>query len=79
MNYRKSRKWMWILFLIGLLIGAFGAAGNVMWPMLPATAAVLIGVLQAYLFYRCPHCEKSLMGVRGDVPKHCPNCGEKLK
>lgn len=79
MNYRKSRMWMWIIFLIGILVGGYGAANDVIWPMAVGTIIVLAGLGQAFFFYCCPHCGESLMNVKGNIPKHCPSCGKKLK
>ena len=82
MNFRKSRILMWIGFAIGILIMALGigfenekvtvgfmAAGIIMFA---------IAVIQAFIFYVCPYCGYSLMNVRGEIPKHCPECGKLL-
>ena len=39
----------------------------------------LASLVQAFIFYVCPHCGHSLMDVRGEIPNHCPKCGKKLK
>lgn len=30
-------------------------------------------------YYRCPHCNEELSGIRGPIPKHCPHCGKPLE
>ncbi len=83
MNYRKSRNLMWIGFVVGILIMAFA---NSFANATLGGAFVLVGsivfiaaLIQAFIFYTCPHCGHSLMDVRGGIPKHCPKCGNELK
>ena len=33
------------------------------------------GIVWQILFIRCPHC-RSLLRVRGGIPKYCPECGK---
>ena len=48
--------------------------------LLLAGAAVMMGgVVQAWIFYRCPECGYALMHLRGGIPGYCPECGEKLR
>lgn len=51
-----------------------------MWPVYVGTAVVVIAVIFGDLTLRCPACGKPLT-VRNipDVPRFCPNCGERLK
>lgn len=83
MNFRKSRNLMWIGFAAGIIIMLAGIAlenekiiGGFM-----AVGAIIFftALIQAYIFYNCPHCGESLMNVRGNVPEHCPKCGRELK
>ncbi len=78
MNFRMSRKLMWIGFCLGILVGfigiftdksAFYAAGIII---------TLLSVFQGYIFYTCPYCKYSLMNVRGKTPEYCPECGREL-
>ena len=39
--------------------------------------AMLASIGQAFLFYKCPHCDEHIK-IRGKKPNHCPNCGGKL-
>lgn len=82
MDFKKSRILMWIGFAVGIMImvigtgfkderimGGFFAAGTVLF---------FVALVQAFIFYNCPHCGKSLMDVRGDIPDYCPGCGKEL-
>ena len=40
-----------------------------------AILLLLAGQVQAWFFYRCPHCAGSLLRVRGPMPEFCPHCG----
>ena len=40
-----------------------------------AIVLLLAGQVQAWFFYRCPHCAGSLLRVRGPMPEFCPYCG----
>lgn len=83
MNFRKSRKLMWIGFIVGIfimtvgtsfedekVIGFFVAVGGIIF---------VLSLIQAFIFCTCPNCGYSLMNVRGALPKHCPECGENLE
>ena len=82
MEFRKSRNLMWLGFAVGLLIIALGRAFdntsvNLVF-MIAGTLVFFTALIQAFIFYKCPHCGYSLMNVKGDVPKHCPKCGKML-
>lgn len=40
-----------------------------------AIVLLLAGQVQAWFFYRCPHCAGSLLRVRGPMPEFCLHCG----
>ena len=40
-----------------------------------AIVLLLAGQVQAWFFYRCPHCAGSLLRVRGPMQEFCPHCG----
>lgn len=40
-------------------------------------AAMLGGILQAFIFYKCPKCG-TLLKIRGKKPNCCHGCGYKL-
>ena len=82
MNFRKSRRLMWIGFLLGILIITFGSGlENEKTALGFAVAGWIIfmaAAVQSFIFYRCPHCGYSLTNVRGAIPEHCPKCGKNL-
>ena len=82
MNFKKSKLLMLVGFILGILIiligigfenekiiGGFFAVGTIIF---------IASLVQAFIFYTCPHCGHSLMDVRGGIPPHCPFCGEEL-
>lgn len=81
MNYRTSRKVMWVS--CALLFVVFAVAGMVeqdqVWMCWGALSIPIVGVLQIFRYYRCPHCDESLANVKGRIPSHCPHCGRELK
>lgn len=83
MHFRKSRNLMWIGFAAGLLImGAGIGTENEKVTGVFVVVGMIISIaalLQAFVFYACPHCGYALMNVRGAVPEHCPKCGKELK
>lgn len=72
MGFRTSRTLMWIGFAVGFLLMIFGIGKQenaaTLGLMLAGTGVVLVALIQAVIFYRCPLCGKSLMDVRGGVP-----------
>ena len=82
MNYKESRNLMWISLAVGLLIMVIGlglkSEKSTLVFMIVGTVAIALGIMQAFIFYLCPHCGYSLMNVRGGIPKHCPKCGKEL-
>jgi len=71
-----------------ILIGAFIAA-LVMFLIAKETgvdlvgylgiAVMLLGIVQAGIFCRCPECGAPLLRRRGGIPKYCPECGYHLE
>lgn len=82
MDFKKSRNLMWISFCVGILFAGFGISFEnekmVLAFVITGTLIFILGLIQAFVFYVCPHCGYSLMNVRGEVPKHCPECGKTL-
>ena len=79
MNCRLSRKLM-------LLLGGAGVLLLLSWRMTELFALwaggiglLALSVIQALLFYRCPHCRKSLLAVKNGLPEYCPFCGQRLE
>ena len=80
MDYRTSRLLVWLTFLGGFLLLLLG--DNLEKMNITGYTAVMIiatGLIQGLIWYRCPHCHKSLMSVSGKIPKKCPFCGGKLE
>ncbi len=82
MSFKKSRTVMWTGFCIGLVVMLAGCGGGneVTSPWLFGGGMVIfiLSLIQAFVFYRCPHCGYSLMNVKGNIPKYCPKCGKEL-
>lgn len=78
MDYKKSR---WILVVATILAIAscliyyfkpdldFRAGVNI------GLVIAVIGLVQYFIFYRCPFCKKSLAAKQ----KYCPHCGGRLE
>ena len=79
MDYRLSRKIMWIGIDAGLVLLAasmcFKNEKIQVGLMIAAVAVFALGILQAFLFYKCPECGCRLIKCRGGIPENCPQCG----
>lgn len=79
MDYKLSRKLMWIGIDSGLvLLAASMCIKNeklVTVLMIAAVAVFALGLLQALLFYKCPGCGCKLIKYTGGIPENCPRCG----
>lgn len=82
MNYRTAYRLsicLWIaggpLFVLGMLFPFFP---KFQWLLRLGLILLIAGIAIDLLFYRCPHCGKSLCGVRGALPSFCPFCGRPL-
>lgn len=78
MDYRLSRKIMWIGIDGGMVLLAasmcFKNEKIQVGLMIAAVAAFGLGILQAFLFYRCPKCGCRLIKHTGGIPENCPKC-----
>ena len=78
MDYRLSRKIMWIGIDGGMVLLAasmcFKNEKIQVGLMIAAVAAFGLGILQAFLFYRCPECGCRLIKHTGGIPENCPKC-----
>ena len=83
MNFRKSRTMMWTGFALGVLIMTIGIGCEnekaTFGFIVSGTVIFALSLLQAFIFYICPHCKCSLMNLRGGIPKYCHKCGKELK
>ena len=81
-NFKNSRNLMWIGFAVGILIMIFGTTfeneKTIFMFIAIGTIVFFLALIQAFIFYVCPYCGKSLMDVRGAIPEYCPNCGKRL-
>ena len=75
MDYQKSYVLMWVGIIAGFILAAVGGALAIKWLAAMGTLILLAGILQTFLFFRCPHCGK-LWDTRGGVPHYYPECGE---
>lgn len=83
MNFKKSRILMWIGFGIGIFIMVIGLSfeneKTISGFMIVGAVVFFTALIQAFIYYTCPHCGYSLMSVRGEIPEYCPKCGNELK
>lgn len=83
MDYKLSRMLMWIGIDGGMvLLAASMCFKNEAWVtglMIAAAAVFALGILQAFLFYKCPECGCRLIKCKGGIPENCPQCGVYLK
>ena len=71
MRYSLSGTLYWGGTILGLSI-AFLISGQI------GLLIMLISYLQAFAFYRCPHCRFRLSRVIMLSPNCCPKCGDDL-
>lgn len=78
MDYRLSRKIMWIGIDAGMVLLAasmcFKNEKIQVGFMIAAVAVFALGILQAFLFYKCPECGCRLIKHTGGIPENCPKC-----
>ena len=75
MDYRKSHVLMQAGGITGLLMMGAAFLAGVEWLAAVGVLILLAGILQTFLFFRCPHCGR-LWDTHGGVPHYCPHCGE---
>ena len=78
MDYRLSRKIMWIGIDAGMVLLAaslcFKNEKIQVGLMIAAVAVFALGILQAFLLYKCPECGCRLIKHTGGIPENCPKC-----
>ena len=67
-------QWSLILLWAGLILAVILAACGI---PLVGGVVMLASIVQAGVFYRCPHCKKSLMQICFPH-NNCPHCGGEL-
>ena len=78
MNFRKSRSILLSGLSVCLIVIFAGMITAKNWILVVGLIILLAEMIQFAVFYRCPHCGKSLTCVNGPVPEHCPHCGKEL-
>lgn len=77
MNHNTSRILMYVSWAIGILPTSFGVALKWWWLAAIAGSILIAGMIQAFIFCRCPCCGGNIMKkVLGQ--EYCPYCGEPL-
>ena len=78
MDYRLSERMMLSACTAGILIVMLGNRRQSLSMSAVGAGLMVLGLLQALLFYKCPHCKKRFkLGSRR--PSVCPYCGAKLE
>lgn len=78
MNYRLSERMMLSACAAGILIVMLGNRRQSLSMSAVGAGLMVLGLLQALIFYKCPHCKKRFkLGSRR--PSVCPYCGAKLE
>ena len=75
MDYRKSNMLLQAGGIAALLLLGAACLTRVGWLAAVGTAVDLAAIIQAWFFFRCPHCGGA-WDIRGCVPHYCPHCGE---
>lgn len=76
MTPNKARKICSVLLPIMLLLAMVGRAWESVILMSLCTGCFVAAVVLMLLYWRCPHCDRSL-GRLSDL-KYCPYCGKSL-
>ena len=74
MDYRLSERMMLSACAAGILIVMLGNRRQSLTMSAVGAGMMVLGLLQALIFYKCPHCKKRFkLGSRR--PSVCPYCG----
>ena len=78
MDYKVSERAMVTSCAVGILIVMLGNRRQSLMMSAVGAAVMVLGLLQALIFYKCPHCKKrfKLGSRRLSV---CPYCGAQLE
>ena len=77
MNYKISYLLMRILGVGGILVMLVGGLTGKNNVGMAGAIAVIVGMVQSYFFFNCPHCKRPLR-VRDGIPDKCPYCKKPL-
>ena len=76
MDYKKSYVLMQVGGVAGILVNLAAAIlPGSLFLMIVGTVTALAAIIQAKIFFRCPHCGGH-WDIRGRIPHCCPECGE---
>ena len=88
MDHKKSRKFLIVCIIVALVVmvaavvvfsgGKLTVEGPGKTVVLIGAAIAIIGVIQAYVFMRCPHCRGALYSRGMPKHRHCPHCGKEI-
>ena len=78
MDYRISERAMVTSCAVGILIVMLGNRRQSLMMSAVGAAVMVLGILQALVFYKCPHCKKRFK-IGSRRPNVCPYCGAKLE
>ena len=78
MNYKVSERAMVSSCAVGILIVMLGNRRQSLMMSAVGAAVMVLGILQALIFYKCPHCKKRFK-IGSRRPSVCPYCGAKLE
>ena len=78
MNFKVSQKILLVMCLLSLasIVGFFLTQMQMFFYFV--VGFFLIGFVQAYIWYRCPHCKKALLRHGRAVPQRCPHCHNEI-
>lgn len=77
-NYKTSERLCYIMGSTGLVIALIGGLTDVEWLGYAGCIAVTVGVIQTFIFCRCPRCGAILGNRYGVIGDKCQSCGRKL-
>ena len=78
MDYRLSERMMVSACAAGILIVMLGNRRQSLTMSAVGAGLMVLGLLQALIFYKCPHCKKRFK-IGSRRPSVCPYCGAKLE
>lgn len=76
MSYLQSHSLCMILFVAGLAVAWLFNTSLV--GLVLGLVLILAGFIQYLIFFRCPNCHKSLVGLTFNIPEKCRHCGRRL-
>ena len=65
------------LLVPSMLLALAGISTRMMWLLIPAGAIWAVMLVILYLYWRCPHCGKTL--PKSGKVLECPKCGTKIE